>query len=789
MTFIYRLLLIAYLLCAGVPAIGSMPQWVGVEILSFSQTKAKPETIYATDNHGIFRSNDRGRSWSPIFLPKNIIGSRVLTPPEDHNHLVLWSDIPTTPTGLGFDESLDGGGNWARRPLNTSTPLNSSRDQKGRITDFRIDLEEEGGAWWLVWEQQLLRSTDRGSTWTTNAANLQDKLLLLHTNEWSFRLSGNTLFRSSDRGYSWQLLNALPIDRSGEKTYGTDLFRLADGKLLLRVNDVWFRAANNGEDALLESEGMANLPDQRKEKLPASRGTSSNTYCRVRQATDSLNSLFAFCAWDNHVWPTSLCVHRSDDGGKSWVRPPGSDVSCHTDLPPWSPVSIWMDSRDPNSALVSWMAGGIFRTEDGGRSWATSDRGLRFGSLNMELGTLAIHEPPLIRAVLERDKLNIEKLLADGADINMTGNEVDGALEADLMAHRFDRERNAQHSLYHYLRSKGAIPRLPRRADEGLIRLACELQSFDIVDDLIASGYPWAERGDMSYGERPKSELALCISLIGSVYANKPEQPLDRWIDRYIGSGKFWSADQIVIDLFDGDRLDLALKLLKAASRKTALDAQSTPASPRRISIVSRLWKLKEFRWAQRVFLSSDRNNDSLEFGYFSLALDGLCQPEIVEWYVAKGARVSYESCIRSGEVSRPQQIRMLSIMESRGQLSDQDWLRFIEDTDTRWVEDTPAYRQRANRIERLRGLIGIGYKTEPDKGLVVTKVYPLYPADKIGLRAGDIIVRINGNAITHENVDKLAASIRGVPGTSVKLNVRRDSNELQFTIARKRWP
>lgn len=68
---------------------------------------------------------------------------------------------------------------------------------------------------------------------------------------------------------------------------------------------------------------------------------------------------------------------------------------------------------------------------------------------------------------------------------------------------------------------------------------------------------------------------------------------------------------------------------------------------------------------------------------------------------------------------------------------------------------------------------VGIGIEISPDKG-ALRVVTPLddSPAKKAGIKANDLIVRINGQLLTEQTLDEAVAKIRGKAGTSVELTV-----------------
>src|SRR5207253_2370556 len=58
-------------------------------------------------------------------------------------------------------------------------------------------------------------------------------------------------------------------------------------------------------------------------------------------------------------------------------------------------------------------------------------------------------------------------------------------------------------------------------------------------------------------------------------------------------------------------------------------------------------------------------------------------------------------------------------------------------------------------------------------------------PAEKIGLKPGDIIVKVNTQSVKGQVLTKVVEQIRGPKGTKVELTVSRNGKEMSFTVTR----
>ena len=83
----------------------------------------------------------------------------------------------------------------------------------------------------------------------------------------------------------------------------------------------------------------------------------------------------------------------------------------------------------------------------------------------------------------------------------------------------------------------------------------------------------------------------------------------------------------------------------------------------------------------------------------------------------------------------------------------------------------------------------GIGASIRPiNKEATVVELYPGFAAEKAGLRVGDILIEIDGKKLTADNNESISELLRGSPGTTVNVKVKRPftDNELSFSIMRE---
>ncbi|MBD2452352.1 trypsin-like peptidase domain-containing protein [Nostoc sp. FACHB-152] len=80
------------------------------------------------------------------------------------------------------------------------------------------------------------------------------------------------------------------------------------------------------------------------------------------------------------------------------------------------------------------------------------------------------------------------------------------------------------------------------------------------------------------------------------------------------------------------------------------------------------------------------------------------------------------------------------------------------------------------------------GLNVDEDKGVLVVKVMPNSPAAKAGIRAGDVIEKLNGNTVTEAGSVQKAVDSSQV-GTDVRLELRRQGQTLNLSVRPGAFP
>jgi len=69
----------------------------------------------------------------------------------------------------------------------------------------------------------------------------------------------------------------------------------------------------------------------------------------------------------------------------------------------------------------------------------------------------------------------------------------------------------------------------------------------------------------------------------------------------------------------------------------------------------------------------------------------------------------------------------------------------------------------------------------------IITEVYKGFPADKAGIKAGDILKKVNGTSLKGYNTDKVSENLKGEPGTPITVTIERNGIDSVYQMKRER--
>ncbi len=94
---------------------------------------------------------------------------------------------------------------------------------------------------------------------------------------------------------------------------------------------------------------------------------------------------------------------------------------------------------------------------------------------------------------------------------------------------------------------------------------------------------------------------------------------------------------------------------------------------------------------------------------------------------------------------------------------------------------------ERTQNEEGLSGTyvgIGVQLEAEGDEVVVATPIQDS-PADRAGIRSGDVLIAVNGESVRGEDISEIVERVKGPEGTAVRLTVLRGEEERKFDLER----
>jgi carboxyl-terminal processing protease len=94
---------------------------------------------------------------------------------------------------------------------------------------------------------------------------------------------------------------------------------------------------------------------------------------------------------------------------------------------------------------------------------------------------------------------------------------------------------------------------------------------------------------------------------------------------------------------------------------------------------------------------------------------------------------------------------------------------------------------EREQNEEGLSGTyVGIGVQLETERDeIVVAAPIEDSPADRAGIRTGDVLIAVDGESVQDEDISEIVERVKGPEGTTVRLTVLRGDEERRFDLTR----
>lgn len=336
-----------------------------------SGVPGQPNVFYiGVNNGGVWKTNDYGRTWKPIFddQPTGSIGDLAVAPSNPNIIYVGCGEglqRPDLATGDGVYKSTDGGKTWRHMGLKDAQQIG------GVIVDpkdaNRVFVAALGHPYGPNTERGVYRSTDGGETWTRvlykdeNTGAIQVEFdptnsQIVYADLWAGRQGPwengawqgpeSGLFKSTDGGNTWaKLTKGLPTFEQGLGRIGIGISR-SNPKIIYATVDAGqrkggvYRSDDGGESWTLLSE------DNRL----WGRG-SDFAEIKVHPKNPEI------------VFVGNIASYKSTDGGKSWKgfkgAPGGDDYH-----------RIWINPDNPDIMLFATDQGATI-TVNGGETWSS----------------------------------------------------------------------------------------------------------------------------------------------------------------------------------------------------------------------------------------------------------------------------------------------------------------------------------------------------------------------------------------------------------------------------------
>jgi photosystem II stability/assembly factor-like uncharacterized protein len=329
----------------------------GGRVTAVAGIAGKPAIYYfGTPGGGVWKTTDGGRVWKPIFDDAHVasIGALALAP---SNPDVLYVGTGEETLGDGIYKSTDGGATWTNvglrdthhisaiiiNPRNPDIVLVGTYDYLSIGPERGIFKTTDGGKTW----HKVLFKDDKTSVLDICAAPDDSRIVYATTYALQFdpnlrRITGvdSQIFKSTDEGSTWQLLDGAGLPASNRGRIGVAVAAGTDGRRIYAVmNQGFFRSDDGG----LNWQQSTNDP-----RILGS-GFFGHTYVDPRNP--------------DVVYVMQTSMYRSSDGGRTFEAykgaPSGEDQHV-----------LWIAPDDSTRMILGSDQGAIVSL-DGGHTWSS----------------------------------------------------------------------------------------------------------------------------------------------------------------------------------------------------------------------------------------------------------------------------------------------------------------------------------------------------------------------------------------------------------------------------------
>jgi photosystem II stability/assembly factor-like uncharacterized protein len=341
----------------------------GGRSLAVTGVPGQPEVFYfGSVDGGVWRTNDAGRTWNPIFdsQPIGSIGA-IAVAPSNPDVIYVGSGEADMRSNIGYGngmyKSTDAGKSWTHIGLTDSRQI--ARILVDPADPNRVFVAALGHAYGPNTERGVFRSKDGGATWQRilfhdentgpidlafepgNSGTIYAALLQTRRPPWNVyppsKGPGSGLYRSRDRGDHWEPVtgHGLPAEEVGRIGI---TFAPSNPKRIYLIVDAkaggLYRSDDSGQNWQLMSQDK-----------------------RIRERGWYFGEVSVDPKDADTVYLPNTTVYRSRDGGKTFAAfkgaPGGDDYH-----------QMWIDPDEPRRMILGSDQGTIV-TRNGGETWSS----------------------------------------------------------------------------------------------------------------------------------------------------------------------------------------------------------------------------------------------------------------------------------------------------------------------------------------------------------------------------------------------------------------------------------